>query len=242
MADDVKRTESGPEKIFYCVACEQPYQPKHRNHRYCSKDCHTAYRRNSSGNYSPPAYVGNYDLLPEHIKRNFTPGDPEKCWPYALRSPNGYAVNTSVNMFKGNAYRLVYMLMVGPIPEGKVLHHTCNGGPQGCVNWHHLQVVTQRENMLASRSFVTIQAAQTHCKRGHLLDNPVKRQGKRANQRNCRECNKLYTAIKAMIPPPVYCSYCKGNLGPDQIRARRHYCDTCKAKFLQTALDIGEVG
>lgn len=200
-------------------------------------------RDDSVSTLSGPLFVAQGVTIPDHLLQyDIAPGG---CWIARRRGPNGYAWNTTIarpERRKGSAYKLLWELLNGPVPEGKELHHTCHGGPNGCVNWHHMEPVTQRENMLASRSFVTLQAEQTHCKRGHLLDNPVRRKGKRANQRNCRECNKLYIQIKAMVPPPVYCSYCKGNLGPDQVRARRHYCDRCKAKFLQAALNLEDAG
>lgn len=155
--------------ISYCVACMQPFQRRNPQHRYCSKECQVAYRRTSSGNYPPPEYVGDYDLLPEHIRRNFTPGDPKECWPYARRSPNGYAHNTSVRMHKTQAYRLIYMMMVGPIPEGLDIAHICHNGKGGCVNWHHLKPMTHKENMAMADTVTSWNRQRSTCRRGHAF-------------------------------------------------------------------------
>lgn len=43
------------------------------------------------------------------------------------------------------AHRLVYRLLVGPVPEGLVLDHTCN--TKRCCNPAHLEPVTHQENL-----------------------------------------------------------------------------------------------
>jgi hypothetical protein len=42
-------------------------------------------------------------------------------------------------------HRLFYRLLVGPIPAGHELHHTCNN--KRCVNTEHLQPVTRTEHL-----------------------------------------------------------------------------------------------
>ena len=41
-------------------------------------------------------------------------------------------------------YRLVYLQFYGPIPEGKVVRHTCD--TPRCINPKHLQIGTRAEN------------------------------------------------------------------------------------------------
>jgi hypothetical protein len=43
------------------------------------------------------------------------------------------------------AHRLVYEMWWGPIQEGKQIDHTCR--IHDCVNPHHLEAVTQQENI-----------------------------------------------------------------------------------------------
>lgn len=150
-----------------CVECGASLEGAHEARKYCNDRCKKRYQRNE--NHPPPAFVGSYDLLPEHLKAMFTPGDPAKCWISKNRSSSGYATSTSVKMHKSPLYRLLYMMMVGPIPPGLVLDHLCDNGDGGCVNWHHLKVCTQRENTLRSTNGQPCAdyARQTHCKKGH---------------------------------------------------------------------------
>lgn len=171
-----------------CVHCGAFLEGMHEARKYCSEVCKIAYRRPSLGNFPPPAFVGRYDLLPDHIRRNFTPGDPKDCWIYARRAKNGYAASTSVTMHKGAAYRLIYMLMVGPIPEGMEIDHTCDNGRAGCVNWHHLEAVTHQRNMTRpEHTQAGKHMRQTHCKHGHEFT-PENTGTWVKGKRYCRQC------------------------------------------------------
>src|ERR1700749_1184006 len=46
-----------------------------------------------------------------------------------------------------------YELFIGPIPEGKEIHHKCR--VHACVNPHHLEALTHRENMLLDDTIVS---------------------------------------------------------------------------------------
>src|SRR5690554_6462185 len=63
------------------------------------------------------------------------------------------------------AHRAAYQLLVGPIPDGLDLDHTCR--VRRCVNPDHLEPVTHRENLLRGASFAAVNAAKTHCPHGH---------------------------------------------------------------------------
>jgi hypothetical protein len=67
------------------------------------------------------------------------------------------------------AHRVAYELEVGPIPDGLTLDHVRSKGCRNrhCVNPDHLEPVTQRENVLRGSGFAALNAAKTHCPRGH---------------------------------------------------------------------------
>lgn len=150
-----------------CGVALEDEQRRGRKREWCSDKCRANWRRRNE-HYTPPAFVGSYDLLPEHIKKNFIPGDPDECWIYARRSSNGYATNTSVKCFKGSAYRLIYMMLIEPIPEGLTLDHLCDNGHGGCVNPNHLWPCTQQENVTRPpHTQAGRHMRATHCKHGH---------------------------------------------------------------------------
>lgn len=188
------------ELIRSCAHCGASLEGTHKARKYCSQKCKVAYRQVSAGNYPPPEYVGDYARLPDHIKACFTPGDPEDCWIYSKRSPNGYALNTTVRMYKANAYRLIYLMMVGPIPEGLDLDHTCDNGRGGCVNWHHLTPTTHRRNMTRPENTLAgKQVSLTHCPKGHPYsgDNLILTKRKDGVDRECKTCK--YARVKAWV-------------------------------------------
>jgi len=127
----------------------------------------------------------------------------DECWEWTAHTVDGYGkfqghrggIRTEIR-----AHRAVYELLVGPIPEGLELDHTCHnqdescaGGPtcphRRCVNPGHLTPKTTRDNVLSGRNFSAVNAAKTHCIRGHAYDAEntyTTPQG----YRNCRACRK----------------------------------------------------
>jgi hypothetical protein len=124
--------------------------------------------------------------------------DPDACWPWpgSIDPSKGYGI---AGKREHVAHRAVYKAMVGPIPRGMQIDHSCHnnsgcpGGPscphRRCVNWvRHLKPVTPRDNLLSSPNTVnSINAAKTECLRGHEFD--VKNTRIRPNgTRACRAC------------------------------------------------------
>lgn len=89
-------------------------------------------------------------------------------------------------------HRYVWEKRKGPIPPGMKIDHQCR--VRACMNVDHLRVVTQRINAIEnSTSPIAINAAATHCIRGHefTLENTY-RHGN--NWRKCRSCARIRDA------------------------------------------------
>lgn len=116
------------------------------------------------------------------------------CWHWAgsLNPVSGYAQRSDGKW--GTVHRFVCEATHGPVPVGMVVDHKCNN--KGCVNPDHVRPLTQRENLLrAPTSQAGKRAAQTHCKRGHLLagDNVYRRAN---GTRNCIACSRSANASR----------------------------------------------
>lgn len=75
---------------------------------------------------------------------------PGTCWIWTGHlDKHGYGVahGPRPNGTRGpsRAHRVVYEHLVGPIPEGKILMHSCDNPP--CVNPQHLTPATDAENI-----------------------------------------------------------------------------------------------
>jgi hypothetical protein len=112
----------------------------------------------------------------------------DTCWIWTGPvSSSGYGV-ISTGGREGRlvrTHRLVYELLVGPIPEGLHIDHVKDKGctSRRCCNPAHLEPVTPAENN--RRAF----ADHTHCPRGHELP-PKTAPGKRRPQ--CKTCKSEY--------------------------------------------------
>lgn len=73
------------------------------------------------------------------------PASPGECWEFSgARSKGGYG-QLRVEGRTTYAHRVAYENLVGPIPEGAVVRHSCDNPP--CVNPAHLKVGTQGDNV-----------------------------------------------------------------------------------------------
>lgn len=109
------------------------------------------------------------------------------CWRWTgSRSTNGYAQIKNDGRLV-TVHRLIYELLVGPIPAGLELDHLCR--VRHCVNPAHLEPVNHRVNTLRGETITAAHAKQTHCIRGHDLirgDVYITKQG----GRDCRACRR----------------------------------------------------
>ena len=103
------------------------------------------------------------------------------CWEWeGDHNPQGYAV------FRIAAHRLGYLVLCGDIDPGLVLDHLCRN--KGCVNPHHLEPVTDQENLWRGHHGWDWQLKKTHCPKGHPYDLLNTRVGRDGHGRWCREC------------------------------------------------------
>lgn len=90
------------------------------------------------------------------------------------------------------AHRLAYEWSVGPIPAGLVIDHLCRH--RSCVNPSHLEPVTSAVNTMRGVGIGAINAAKTHCLRGHPFDSENTYVVKIYNGnlgRSCKECSRI---------------------------------------------------
>lgn len=129
-----------------------------------------------------------------------------ECWPWLAGGSNGYG-HAYFDGKVRRAYAVAYELVIGPVPVGLTLDHTCHnadlscaGGPacphRRCCNPAHLEAVTSSVNTKRGRVGV-YNAAKTHCPQGH----PYSGENLRitATQRVCRACKRLATRQRRAI-------------------------------------------
>lgn len=123
--------------------------------------------------------------LMERIDRLSMPVTESGCIVWTGSGNNKGYGQIRVNRKKMVAHRLMYELTFGAIPDGMQLDHLCR--VRCCINPHHLEPVTCRENIMRGNGVAATHSRKTHCKNGHPLDgqNLVICKGR---YRNCRVC------------------------------------------------------
>lgn len=149
------------------------------------------------GPYVEPRRIHAGMSLEERLASGIDMRGPDECWPWmgALIS-GGYGQINAAGRTR-HVHRVVYEILVGPVPDGLTLDHechtrevTCNLGDlcphRRCCNPAHLEPVTQQTNVRRGRGLTARNAVATHCKHGHefTLENTYRWRG----HRMCRQC------------------------------------------------------
>ncbi len=123
------------------------------------------------------------------------------CWVWmGALTRWGYGIMTDSDQQRRHSHKVAYELFKGPVPKGLELDHLCR--VRCCVNPHHLEAVTHKENLkrgrdagfgslVASRVRAELQRAQTHCHKGHEYtpENTRMYRGKR----RCKACGRAHS-------------------------------------------------
>ena len=100
--------------------------------------------------------------------------DPTKCWLWTAFSHVGKDGKLRYGVFWANgkkvyAHRFSYGLHHATIPAGMTIDHVKARGCTStlCDNPHHLEVVTNKVNVLRGNTLPALEATVTHCPQGH---------------------------------------------------------------------------
>jgi hypothetical protein len=106
--------------------------------------------------------------LLERLETKFLVGD--ECWEWTgRRSSRGYGAFDLSARQSAPAHRVLYELLVGPIPAGLELDHLCR--VRHCVRPDHLEPVTHQENCrrAAQHDAWYRPVTRDRCGKGHAL-------------------------------------------------------------------------
>lgn len=151
--------------------CHAHYQQK-RQHGYLSK---LPYRPRGT----PPQIL--YDEVPCQ-----NPALTGNCHVFRGGKREGYGRSRLGNRLVG-IHRYIWEQVHGRIEDGLMVDHVCRN--RACCNVDHLRLATAKVNATEnSVSFAAVNAAKTHCQRGHSLhDAYLNNKGSRV----CRQCKHL---------------------------------------------------
>lgn len=85
-----------------------------------------------------------------------------ECWVWTGALNTGYGrVHVGPGRRSAYGHRVLYEMLVGPVPEGLDLDHLCRN--RACCNPDHLEPVTRQENLLRGDTLTAAHAADSDC-------------------------------------------------------------------------------
>jgi hypothetical protein len=123
--------------------------------------------------------------LPPHVAERITVHPVSGCWLW-----DGPTDRDGYGKLRGRGvHRIVYEILIGPVPPGLVLDHREDWGclSRRCCCVFHLNPCTSVENVMRGQSFAAVNARKTRCDHGHRYDvaNTYRRPD---GHRDCRAC------------------------------------------------------
>ena len=135
------------------------------------------------------ALVPNLDAV---VEQRSIPEPNSGCWLWTgniitLGYGTLYRGRGRRNRVTTYAHRASYEAFRGPIPPGLQIDHLCR--VRSCVNPAHLEVVTQRTNILRGESMSARHARKSTCPKGHVYDlfSDASRRCRTCRRRQARE-------------------------------------------------------
>lgn len=142
------------------------------------------------------------DPFPERIASRIDFNAPNECWYWTgeLDRRGGYgalAAPTEIpsKWKRRKAHRLIYELLVGPIPAGLHLDHLCR--TPRCVNPDHLEPVTALVNIRRGRAPTAVASVAGTCTQGHADDFCRRADGRVIYCRACRRERRARESAQA---------------------------------------------
>ena len=186
-----------------CIDCDKPKSECFRQ-SFVRGRCSNCYKRHVYALKKAGTFEAIEPAPP--MERLLSRGVPGRngciIWTGSVNAETGYGSFSMGSEAGGYAHRAAYLLFKGEIPKGLVIDHAChNRDPEckggrscihhRCINPHHLEAVTPRENHVRSPHTKTHpKAKQTHCIAGHEFTPENTRIVTRTGARVCITCHR----------------------------------------------------
>lgn len=159
--------------------------------------CETHYRRKRRGAALDAPLKTIRPELDRWLSLVDRSGGAQACWPWiGTKTHDGYGMFRVGSRTDGSramvlGHRWGYEHFVGAVPDGLELDHVRCDDP-GCANPAHVRPRTHRSNTLRSTAPQAVNAAKTHCPKGHAYDaaNTYRWPGAKGSSRQCRTCKR----------------------------------------------------